>query len=365
MRFSILQQDFLPAIQTVSRSAGIRATLPVLSNILIASEESRLKIAATNLEIGVIKRINAEVTDPGEITVPAKTLLDVINGLPPTNIEIETTGEVMTIKAGKFKASINGISANEFPAIPITTDKGIIFKKESLVSSSQILFAAAVDEGRPTLTGILTQASGGKLDLVATDGFRLAHRLVSLADSEVNFKSLIPRRTFEEIVRIIGEDKADEVEVTTTPGQNQILFKIGLTTVSSRLIEGNFPSWERIIPQNLVTRAILEKDEFLKATKLASVFAKNEANIITLSVTKGKINLSSEAKELGGQQNELEGEIEGDELKIAFNARFLIEAISAVPSSQLSLEFSGPLSAALIKPIGIEGLEYIIMPVRI
>jgi DNA polymerase III subunit beta len=180
-----------------------------------------------------------------------------------------------------------------------------------LVSSSQILFAAAVDEGRPILTGVLTEVSKGQVDLVATDGFRLAHRQVSIPDSSITFKSLIPRRTFDEIVRVISEVEADDVEVATSSGGNQIIFKIGQTTVSSRLIEGNFPTWQRIIPEKIVTRGVLERDDLLKAVKLASIFAKNEANIITLTVTPGKISLSSEAKELGGQQNELDAQIEG------------------------------------------------------
>jgi DNA polymerase III subunit beta len=365
MKFSILQQDLLPLLHAVSRSIGIRPTLPVLSNILLSAENGKLKIASTNLEIGVIKLINAKIEEEGEITVPAKTITEVINGLAATEVIIESVGEVLNITSGKFKATINGISSSEFPVIPLPEGKGLIFDKESISSSSQILFASAVDEGRPVLTGILTQASVGKLNLVATDGFRLAHREVSIKDATIDFKSLIPKKTFEEIVRIIGEEESDQVEVAHSPSQNQIIFKIGQTILSSRLIEGNFPSWEKIIPQNIVTRAILEREDLLKAVKLASVFAKNEANIITISVSSFGINLSSKAKELGEQENEVEAQIEGDNLKIAFNARFLQEAVSAVPSIQLIMEFSGPLSAAIIKPMGIEGLEFIIMPVRI
>ncbi len=365
MKFSILQQDFLPQLHAISRSIGVRPTLPVLSNILLSAENGKLKIASTNLEIGVIKFISAKIEEEGEITVPAKTITEVVSGLSASEVNIETSGEVLNVAAGRFKASINGIAASEFPVIPLPEGKGIIFEKESLISSSQILFASAVDEGRPVLTGILTQASAGKLDLVATDGFRLAHREVKLPDSTIDFKSLIPKKTFEEIVRIISEEEADQVEVAHSESQNQIIFKIGQTTLSSRLIEGTFPSWEKIIPQKMVSRAVLEKEDLLKAVKLASVFAKNEANIITFSVSKTGINLSSKAKELGEQENEVEAQIEGEELKIAFNARFLQEAVSAVPSTQLIFEFSGSLSAAVIKPMGIEGLEFIIMPVRI
>lgn len=368
MKFSVLQQDLLPSLQAVSRSIGVRSTLPVLDNILLSLEGSKLKIAATNLEIGVIKYIPVEVETAGEITVPAKTLVEIISGLGPAKVELELSSESLSIKSGKFKASINGIPASEFPAIPVSEDNGADFDKGVFMTSGQILFAAAVDEGRPVLTGVLTEASQNKLDFVATDGFRLAHRQVKLEKGASSFKSLIPRRTFEEVIRVISEDASEDgiVNLSTSKSQNQVIFKIGQTIVSSRLIEGQFPAWEKIIPTEIKSRVSLEKEQLLKALKLAAVFAKNEANIVVLSSTQeNKLGLKSQAKELGSQENEIESQNEGDPIEIAFNAKFLQDAISACPSSQLLIEFSGPLSACLIKPVGMEGLEYIVMPVRL
>lgn len=365
MKFTVLQQDLLPSLQAVARSVGYKSTLPVLDNLLLAQEGDRLKIAATNLEVGVIKYIKVEEGVEGEITVPAKTLVELISGLGPNKVTIESSGEVMTVQSGKLKATVNGISAAEFPAIPISSDKGITFPKEAFMSSSQILFASAVDEGRPVLTGILTDVSGGKLDFVATDGFRLAHRQLSLPDSKIQFKALIPRRTFEEVLKLISEEEVDEINIASSENQNQAIFNLGNSIVSSRLIEGQFPAWNKIIPQTIVGRAIVEKDELLKAVKLAAIFAKNEANILVLTTKKGLLKLESHAKEVGGQENEMEGEVEGEELKIAFNTKFILDAVSASPASQIMIEFSGPLSAALIKPVGVEGLEYIVMPVRL
>lgn len=365
MKFSILQQDLLPPLQAVARSVGVRYTLPVLDNILLSVEEKRLKIAATNLEIGVIKYINVDTEVPGETTVPAKTLVELISGLKQDKVLLETEGEVLLIHSGKLKASINGISASEFPAIPLSSENGIIFPKEAFLTSSQILFASAIDEGRPVLTGILTEVVDGKLDFVATDGFRLAHRQFDLPKDKTHFKSLIPRRTFEEVLRIISEEEMEKVSISTSQNQNHIVFSLGSAIVSSRLIEGQFPNWGKIIPQKIVARAMIEKEELLKAIKLAAIFAKNEANIVILTIRKGSLKLESHTKELGSQENELEGEIEGEELQIAFNTKFILDAISNVPSSQVMIEFSGPLSAALIKPVGVEGLEYILMPVRL
>ncbi|MDP3758729.1 MAG: DNA polymerase III subunit beta, partial [Candidatus Daviesbacteria bacterium] len=252
-----------------------------------------------------------------------------------------------------------------FPAIPLSSEKGVSFPKEAFLTSSQILFASAADEGRPVLTGILTEASDGKLDFVATDGFRLAHRQVELSKGKTRFKSLIPRRTFEELLRLLSEEEAPEVSVATTENQNQVVFNLGSTLISSRLIEGQFPAWGKIIPEKIVARALIEKDELLKGVKLAGIFAKNEANVVILTIKKGLLKLESHAKELGSQENEVEGEIDGEELKIAFNTKFLLDALSNAPSTQIMMEFSGALSAVLIKPVGVAGLEYIVMPVRL
>lgn len=365
MKFSSLQQDLLPHLQAVGRSVGIRSTLPVLDNILLSCEGKKLKVAATNLEIGVIRHINVEVLEEGSVTVPAKTLIDLISGLGQTKLALATEGEILTLESGKFKASINGISATEFPVIPLATHDGIKLSKEIVLSSSQILFAAASDEGRPVLTGVLTQVSKGLVDFVATDGFRLAHRRIELSPKDSNFKSLIPKSTYEEVLRIISETEMETVELATSSDQNQVVFNLGSTLLSSRLIEGQFPSWEKIIPTQIATRLIVDKEEILKGVKLAAVFARGETNIVVLTLGKSGMKIESSAKEVGSQQNEVETEISGDELQIAFNSKFLLDAISNCPSSQIMVEFSGPLSASLIKPVGVEGLEYIIMPVRI
>lgn len=363
MKFSILQQDLLPALQSVSRSVGVRSTLPVLDNILLSAEKSKLKLSATNLEIGVIKNISCEVLEEGEITVPSRTFLELISGLGQVKLEIAASQDLVSVEALKFKATINGIPASEFPTIPLSSDEEVKFPKQVILDSSQILFAAAVDEGRPVLTGILTEVKAGKLDLVATDGFRLAHRVVEVDKDSQPLRLLVPKKTYEELVRILSEEEVEDVAIATL--QNQIVFKLGQTIVSSRLIEGTFPAWEKIIPTEIVSRVLVDKDVFLKGIKLSSVFAKGEANVTALNIQKAGLVLTSSVKELGSQENQIDAQIKGEELKIAFNSKFLQDAVSAAPSTQLMLEFSGPLSAALIKPVGVEGLEYIVMPVRL
>ncbi|MBI2022345.1 DNA polymerase III subunit beta [Candidatus Daviesbacteria bacterium] len=369
MKISILQQDLLPALQAVARSTGGK-NLPVLANILLQTGNGKIKLSATNLEIGVVKSVNAKVLEEGEITVPARVFLEVVSSLAEEELEVESQGEQIKVSAKKFNAKINGIGANEFPPIPLSSEKGVFILGDVLKTGlPEVTFAAANDEGRPVLTGILTQIKEGLLELVATDGFRLAHKTANLESSEeVKFSALIPRRTFEEVVRLISEElgkEGDKVELSTSENQNQVIFKIGQAQVSSRLIEGQFPAWEKIIPKSFQNRTVVDRMELLKAVKLASVFAKDASNIVKIETGKDTIKLRSETKEIGGQEAEVEAQVEGEEITIAFNNKFLTDALSAIPTSQISIEFSGNLSPALIKPVGQEGLDYVVMPIRL
>lgn len=370
MRLTILQQDLLPPLSAVSRSSGIKSTLPVLANVLIQAQGNKLKLSATNLEIGVIKEFKAEVEEEGEVTIPAKTLLELISSLPNEKINLESNETQLKITTKHFNATINGIPASEFPAIPLASEQAVTIKAKILKESlPQITFAAAADEGRPILTGILTEIKNNFLEFVSTDGFRLAHKTAKLSGSDnVNFRSLIPRKTFEEVVRLISEELKDEdvdIEISTSENQNQMIFKIGKTQLSSRLIEGQFPAWEKIVPQKFENKTLLERLDLLKAVKLASVFAKSEANVIKLEVADSKMKLFSQAKELGTQQSDLDIKSEGEKITIAFNSRFLQEALSACSSNEIEINFSGNLSPAIIKPLEEEGLEYVIMPIRL
>ena len=365
MKFNILQQDLIPTLQAVARSCGVRAQLPVLGNILLQTEYGKLKLSATNLEIGVVKFINAEILEEGEVTIPAKTLVEVVANLSGEKLEISASQDQVEISTPTFSSKLNGISAAEFPSIPLSGKEAVVIEPEILVKSlPEVVFAAAVDDGRPTLTGILTEIKDKKLQLVATDGYRLAHKIVPIAEI-ASFKALVPKRTFEEIVRLISEEEVDSIKISVSDDANQMIFSFGNTQVSSRLIEGQFPAWEKIIPEKTLSRVILERGDFLKAVKLAAVFSRNEANIVKLAISEGKVVLSSEAKELGSQEKQMEARVEGENISIAFNTKFLIDALSNLNTAQVMMEFSGTLSAALIKPIGEEGLRYIVMPVNL
>lgn len=366
MKFSILQQDLWQSLQAVARSCGVRSQLPVLGNVLLRVEGGKLKLSATNLEIGVVKVLNVEAGESGDVTVPAKTLVEVVANLSGEKLDFTASADQLEISTPTFSSKINGISASEFPDIPLVGKEAVVVLPDVLIKSlPQVTFAAAVDDGRPILTGILTEIKDKKLQLVATDGYRLAHKTVAL-DESLNFKALVPRRTLEEIMRLIPEDDADSIKIAISNDQNQIIFEFGNTQVSSRLIEGQFPAWEKIIPTEAKARLVVERVEILKAVKLASVFTRSEANIVKLqNPATGKLVLTSEAKEVGSQKKEIEVQSEGDEIQVAFNTKFLIDVLSVINTSQVIIELSGSLSAALIKPMGEEGLQYIIMPVNL
>lgn len=373
MKLTIQQQDLLPHIQAVSRSIGVKATLPVLANVLLQTGQGKLKLSATNLELGIIKLVGANILEDGEITVPGRTFLEIVSSLGGEELILESQSDQLKIMTKSFQSVINGISAVEFPAIPLSSEKSILVDSGLLFSSlPQITFSAASDEGRPILTGILTEIKNGSIEFVATDGFKLAHKSIILPVEEKSnnesMRLIVPRRTFEEIVRIIQEElkgESEKVSVATSENQNQIIFEIGNTKLSSRLIEGQFPSWEKIVPKSFINRVVLEKEVILKAIKIASVFSKSNSNIIKLKTAAGKIHISSETKEVGSQENEVDAQTEGEEVNIAFNGKFIADILSAVGSSQVSIEFSGNLSPALIKPVGEEGLEYVVMPIRL
>lgn len=366
MKFTILQQDFAPHLQAVARCCGVRSQLPVLANILLTVDQGKIKLSATNLEIGVVQEISAADLEEGEITVPSRTLVEMIANLPAEKLELSSDAlNQLKITTNNFSSEINGISASEFPSIPLSSKDSINLDSKLLLKAlPQISFAAAVDEGRPILTGILFEIKDQKLQLVATDGYRLAHKTLAVEEKK-QFKALIPRRTLEEVARLLTEEEADNVEIASSEDQNQIIFTFGNIKLSSRLIEGNFPAWEKIIPSESKTRIICDRAELLKAVKLASVFTRNEANFVKMQNLSSKLVLTSEAKELGSQKKEVEVQSEGEEIQIAFNVRYLQEALMAFNSSQLIIELSGNLSAAVIKPMGEEGLEYIIMPVNL
>jgi DNA polymerase-3 subunit beta len=378
MKITCLQENLAKGLATVGRAVATRSTLPVLSNIMLKSDEGRLRLTATNLEIGVNCWIGGRVEEDGSTTVPARLLTEFVNSLPPGQIDMELNERTQTLnlKCARYEANIKGIDASEFPEVPTAASIGgqnnLHLEADTFRRMiDQAVFAAATDESRPILTGVLAQFHQGGLTLAAADGFRLA---VTSADVGVELDeagiAIIPARALAELSRI-SSDQEDPIEMIITSARNQILFHLSNTDLVSQLIEGNFPDYNQIVPKSHSTRTVVSTHELLKAVKVAFLFARDAANIIRFQIvpgselTPGQMIVTGTSAEFGDNVSEVDANIEGDEIEVAFNARYMIDALSVVGTAEVALETSTPSSPGVIRPIGGEDFLCVIMPMHI
>jgi DNA polymerase-3 subunit beta len=372
MKLSCLQENLNKGLSIVGRAVATRSTLPITQNILLSAEQSRLKLAATNLEMAITCWVGAKVKRKGDITVPARLLSDFVNSLPNDLIEINlpADGRILELKSGHFQAHIHGIDAADFPPIPqindgITTTIEAASLREGI---AQVAFAAATEESRPVLTGINTEFDGEQLNLVAADGFRLAVHKTTLS-SPVKEKTtvIIPARTLSELNRLIGEQE-EPVEITVNEKKSQVLFRLKDAEIVSQLIQGSFPNYSQVIPQSYTTRAVVDINEFLRVTKMASIFARDASGIVRLVITPGteltpgKITVSAQAEEVGDNVGEVDALTDGEEAKIAFNVKYLSDVLSVLSQAQVALELTTPSSPGTIRPIGVDNYVHVVMP---
>jgi DNA polymerase-3 subunit beta len=376
VKISCLQENLAKGLSIVGRAVASRSTLPVLSNVMLATDSGRLKLSATNLELGINCWVGAKVTEEGATTVPARLLTDFVNSLPPEQIDLELAVRTQTLNArcARFEANIKGIDAQEFPIIP-TADDGehaIRLEPEALRQIiEQVVFAAATDESRPILTGVLARFEGDRLTMAAADGFRLSVRGAPLAQPvDETIEVIIPGRALGELARI-SADQEDWVEVVITPARNQILFHLQDIDLVSQLIEGRFPDYRQIIPSGYTTRTVLDTSGFLKVARVSHLFARDAANIVRLEVAPGDelmpghITLAATSAELGDNVGQLDASIEGDPLEIAFNAKYLIDVLSVMDTAQVALETSSASSPGVLRPIGDDDFVHVIMPMHL
>jgi DNA polymerase-3 subunit beta len=383
VKVSCLQENLAKGLSIVGRAVATRSTLPVLSNVMLATDGSRLKLSASNLEIGIVCWIGAKVEEDGSTTVPARLLTDFVNSLPLERIDMELTVRTQTLnlKCARFEANIKGIDAQEFPLIPTGGEDSKISLDPSMLRQmiDQVVFAAATDESRPILTGVLAEFQEEQLTLASADGFRLSVRTAHLSEPVPEpITVIIPARALAELSRICGEhsrtvsvEQEQPVEVTITSARNQALFHMANVDLVSQLIEGNFPDYNQIIPKGYSTRTVVSTSDLLKATKTANIFARDAANIVRLEIVPGgelgtgRVTLTATSAEVGDNVGEIDAVIEGEEMEIAFNAKYLIDVLSIVDAAQVALETTTASSPGVIKPIGSEDFTHVIMPMHI
>jgi len=378
MKVSCLQENLAKGLSIVGRAVASRSTLPVLSNVLLVTDgDGRLKLSATNLEVGINCWIGAKIEQEGSITVPARLLADFVNSLPPERIDLILDAETQTLnlRCARFEANIKGIEAQEFPNVPgLDAGEEIIrLEPEQLRQMiNQVTFAAAVDESRPILTGVRTQFQHESLTMTGTDGFRLSLKTIPLAHAiDEEFDVVIPARALAELARIIG-DQDEPIQTVITTNRNQILFHLKDIDLVSQLLEGTFPDVTAIIPTDHSTRTVLDTRNFLKAARVSHLFARDAANIVKIDVMPGDgglvgghLMLSATSQELGDNISELDASVDGEAVEIAFNAKYLIDILNVLESAQVALETVAPASPGILRPVGDEAFTHVIMPMHI
>ncbi|MFC1892412.1 DNA polymerase III subunit beta [Chloroflexota bacterium] len=372
MRLSCLQENLNRGLSVVGRAVATRTTLPITNNVLLTTDESRLRLVATNLEIAISHWIGAKVEEEGAITVPARLLTEFVSSLPSERVDLSLSQRTKTleIKCARFEARISGIDAKDFPPIPKVED-GLATKVEIEAlrqAISKVVFAAASEESRPVLTGVNAEFDGNVLTLAAADGFRLAVYSLPLA-TPVSQKTevIIPARTLAELNRLIG-DQEEPVEITVNPNKSQILFRLKSTELVSQLIQGTFPNYSQLIPQSYNTRAVVSVSDFLMATRTAAIFARDGSGIVRLVISPGgelatgKMTISARSEEIGDDVGEIDAIVNGDEAKIAFNGKYLTEVLGVLHEGQVALEATTPSSPGVIRPVGVDNYTHVIMP---
>jgi DNA polymerase-3 subunit beta len=372
MKLSCLQENLSRGLGIVGRAVATRTTLPITNNVLLATDQSRLKLVATNLEMAISYWLGAKVEEEGAITVPARLLTEFVSSLASERIDINLAPKtkVLGLKCARFEARISGVDARDFPPIPSVGD-GITTKVEVEAlrqAISQVVFAAATEESRPVLTGVDARFEENLLTLAAADGFRLAVFKMALA-APVSQKAevIIPGRTLSELNRLIG-DAEESVDITLNPNKSQILFRLKDIELVSQLVQGTFPQYTQLIPQTFSTRAVVDVAEFLRATKTASIFARDGSGIVRLvvtagaDVTPGKMTVSARSEELGEDVGEIDAMVEGGEAKIAFNGKYLTDVLSVLRESRVALEATSPSSPGVIRPVGVDNYIHVVMP---
>jgi len=372
MKLSCLQENFNRGLSIVGRAVATRTTLPITNNVLLAAEEGRLKLVATNLEMAISCWIGAKIEEEGTITVPARLLTEFISSLPSDTIAISLSPQTKTLglKCARFEARISGVDAKDFPPIP-SVDEGITtsVEVEALRQGiNQVVFAAATEESRPVLTGVCTQFEGSTLTLAAADGFRLAVFKLPIA-KPVSQKTevIVPARTLAELNRLMT-DQEEAVNITLNPNKSQVLFRLKSTELVSQLVQGTFPNYAQLIPKSYNTRVIVSVADFLRATKTASIFARDGSGIVRLVITPGsemspgRLSVSARSEEIGDDVGEIDATVEGADAKIAFNGKYLTDVLSVLRESQVALETTNPSSPGLIRPVGTENYTHVVMP---
>jgi DNA polymerase III subunit beta len=362
MKLQVTQENLNKALNNVAKVANSRNSLPILSNVLIKTIDNRVCIAATNLNIAITHYLGSKIKTKGSITVPARLTQDFIASLPRGPIDLELDGTKLQITSEDYKSTINGTLADDYPVMPTIKQgtKWSVDSKELKKALSQVVFAASSDEARPVLTGVYFHTTNNELFVAATDSYRLAEKRVGPVKETVS--ALIPASSAQDLLRIIADD---EGVVSVINDEQQILFQVGDTELVTRLIDGNYPDYKKLLPKSFKTSAIAERAELLNIAKVSSLFARESAGsvIFEADAEQNKIKISSIASQLGENTSLVSAKVSGDSAAITLNSRYIIDALGAVSNDEVEIGFNEKLEPFAFTDKS-EGYTHIIMPLK-
>jgi DNA polymerase-3 subunit beta len=374
MKFSCNQDTFAKYLNIVSRVVSSKPGLPILNNVKFETSDGKLLITATDLEIGINTWIKADVQSEGKITVPAKQLSEFINSVPNEKIDVELEKQSFKVTTTNNSADFNTISVDDYPEIPtIGKEKPLLkINQDDLIEAvNRVAFAAATDNIKPVLAGILMEIDGPKVNFVGTDGLRLSRQIVELETGSEEEKSLlVPTKALQELAHIITEiaEEDSPVEMYLIKDRNQVLFRVGDVDLTSRLIDGEFPEYRPIIPTGFNTRCKVNRTEFLDSLKVTNIIARSVLGnkiIMEINSKENSITMSASQSDVGSNKSTFEGDIEGEDLKIAFSSRLLSDILNHLQSEDIVFECSEPVKPGVFKVEGDDNFVHLVMPMML
>jgi DNA polymerase-3 subunit beta len=376
MKVTVLQENLARGLGIVSKAVSPRSTLPVLANILIASDEGRLRLSATNLEMGITCWIPARIEEEGSTTVPARTFADLVSTLPADQVllKLDPPTQTLNVRGGTSTNDIKCIDAQEFPPLPVPDFEGSVqinvgdFRE----MIHQVAFAASSDESRPVLMGVLVQVDQDKLIMAAADGFRLSVRKAVLSTpAQTPVSAIVPAQALKELARV-ASDAEEPIYMVLPKGRGQVVFRVKDVEVVSQLIDGTFPDYQQIIPRSYKSRTLVSTSSLLKACKQAEIFAREGSNVARFNIKTAQgemqpseVEISATSEETGKNETIVEATVDGGGLLIAFNVKFLREALEVIRTPNVALETSAPNAPGVVKPVGDDQFLHVIMPMHL
>ncbi len=360
MKLQVTQENLNRALNAVARVANTRGTLPILANVLIKTSNNRLSISATNLDIAITHYLGAKVSEEGSITVPARLMQDFVSSLPNDVINLDLQETKLHVSTQQYNSVVNGIIADDFPVMP-AIKAGTSWKvpaNDFKKALQQVVFAASNDETRPVLTGILLKSQKGKLYMAATDSYRLAEK--NLGANTQDIQLLIPASAMQDLLRVLGDE-----EIQITHDEQQVLFTVGDVELVTRLVDGKYPDYNKLIPEKFETLATLKRADLVNVTKVSSLFARESAGSVTIELDEEskKLSIRSIASQLGENTATADAKVTGTG-SITLNSRYLLDALGVFSSDEISFGFNGKLEPTLLTDPKNKDYKHIIMPLK-